>query len=72
MLKVTRGLNRLEAAGDDLSSQPDIGLLTIACALGYLDFRYTDRPWRSSRPKLATWFESFNQRPSMQATMPHA
>jgi glutathione S-transferase len=72
MLKVTRGLARLEEMADSLSSTPDIGVLTIACALGYLDFRYADRSWRSGHPKLAAWFEPFSQRPSMQATVPHA
>jgi glutathione S-transferase len=72
MLKVTRALDRLEATADGFGSKPDIGLLTGACALGYLDFRYPDIAWRTDRPKLSAWFEPFNQRPSMQATLPHA
>ncbi len=48
----------------------DIGTITIGCALGYLDFRYADMTWPKGRPKLAKWFEGFNARPSMKATMP--
>ncbi len=44
------------------------GSIAAACALSYLDFRFADRPWRDSRPKLAAFYEAFEQRPSMQAT----
>ena len=48
----------------------DIGTITIACALGYLDFRFGDDPWRDGHPKLATWFEAVSQRPSLAETVP--
>ncbi len=48
----------------------DIGHIAIACALGYLDFRYADEPWRPGRPNLTRWHADFAARPSFQATMP--
>lgn len=47
-----------------------IGVISVACALGYLDFRLPDRDWRTSHPKLAEWFAGFNDRESMKATVP--
>ena len=40
------------------------------CALGYLDFRHSDRNWRNGNDALAAWFETFESRPSMMATRP--
>lgn len=37
---------------------PDYGHLTVACALGYLDFRHEGR-WRHHHPRLAKWLEQF-------------
>jgi glutathione S-transferase len=67
--KVTTGLDVLEADADKLGSGIDIGLISIACALGYLDFRFASEDWRKGHPKLARWFESFAKRPSMQSTV---
>jgi glutathione S-transferase len=67
---VERTLDVLEA---DLPHKAiDIGSITVACALGYLDFRFPQEPWRSTRPKLAAWFEAFGQDKAVAATVPHA
>jgi len=50
----------------------DIGHITIACALGWLDFRFADFAWRTSRPGLATWMARVGARASMSQTAPHA
>ena len=55
---------------ETLADTLDIGTISVACALGYLDFRYSDEGWRDSRPKLAAWYESFVARPSMTETGP--
>ena len=47
-----------------------IGQIAVACALGYLDLRWDADQWRQGRPKLAAWFESFSQRPSIASTTP--
>jgi glutathione S-transferase len=59
-------LNRLE--GEPLRTEPLIGEVAVAALLGYLNFRWPDRDWRSGRPTLARWFEHFDQRPSMVST----
>jgi glutathione S-transferase len=48
----------------------DIGSITVACALGYLDFRFPGLAWREGHPKLAAWFEAFAQNPAIAATAP--
>jgi glutathione S-transferase len=68
MGKVRRGLDVLEK--EDLGDTVDIGTISVACALGYLDFRYADEGWRDSRPTLAAWYEIFAARPSMTETAP--
>ena len=68
MGKVRRSLDVLEK--ETLADTLDIGAISVACALGYLDFRYSDEGWRDSRPKLTAWYESFVARPSMTETGP--
>ncbi|GMQ96204.1 MAG: glutathione S-transferase family protein [Gammaproteobacteria bacterium] len=68
MTKVRRSLDQVEA--ESLGDGVDIGTISVACALGYLDFRYRDEAWRDTRPKLAAWFEAFAARPSMSQTRP--
>lgn len=47
-----------------------IGLISLGCALGYLDFRYANLQWREGRPAAAEWFAGFDARPAMAATRP--
>ena len=69
--KVTRALDALEAEAAELGDGPGIGTITVACALGYLDFRFARIiDWRAGRPGLAAWYARFAARPSMQETMP--
>lgn len=65
----------IDRALDQLEAEPphktvDIGSITIACALGYLDFRFVAEPWRPSRPDLAAWFEAFAENPGLARTVP--
>jgi glutathione S-transferase len=48
----------------------DIGSVAVACALGYLDFRYPSDPSRPGHPKLAAWFEQFSGNPGIAQTVP--
>ena len=72
--KMTTTLDRLELEANSLSATPfSIGPLTIGCALSYADFRsadigFAEAGWRSTRPKLARWHESFRARASVKAT----
>ena len=71
--KVVRGLDTLESRWlSTLNGPLNIGQISVACALGYLDFRHSGRDWRENRPGLSDWFGRIGERPSMVATRPHA
>ena len=40
----------------------DIGAITIACALGYLDFRFAAEPWRENLPRACHLVRGFRAR----------
>ncbi|NNG05068.1 MAG: glutathione S-transferase [Inquilinus sp.] len=65
---VARACDLLEAEAGTLGGPATIGQLAIACALGYLDFRFDADKWREGRPKLAAWFADFAKRPSIAET----
>jgi glutathione S-transferase len=68
--KVARGLAALEAAPPGLSNPPDVGQITVACALGYRDFRFGEG-WRKDHPKLVAWLDGFAAKvPAYAATKP--
>lgn len=70
--KTEASLALLEREADTLAAAPvAIGHVALGAALGYLDFRFADLPWRAGRPHLAAWFATFDARPSMRATAPH-
>jgi glutathione S-transferase len=56
--KIDRSLAQLEGQSLAWETAPDYGHLTLACALGYLDFRHEGK-WRGKRPKLVAWLERF-------------
>lgn len=58
--KVLRALAVFESDPPD-AARPDLVAITLACALGYLDWR---QPviWRSDHPRLAAWLAEFTAR----------
>jgi glutathione S-transferase len=68
--KITSGLAYFEGVAADRASTVDIGAIALGCALGYLDFRFSDIDWRSTSPALAKWFAEFGKRESMKQTSP--
>lgn len=66
--KVARSIDRLEA--DVPANHLDIGSITVVCALGYLDLRFPDEPWRDGHPRLSAWYDAMLDRPCISATMP--
>ncbi|WNW12213.1 glutathione S-transferase family protein [Pseudomonas sp. DTU_2021_1001937_2_SI_NGA_ILE_001] len=71
--KIERTLTYFEQeAITELSANFDIAAISVAAALGYLDFRQPDLNWRNSYPRLANWYFEVSKRPSMQATQPSA
>jgi glutathione S-transferase len=70
--KVELGLDAAEREAGGWGDAFDIGHLTLACALGWLDFRFGEQDWRGSRPALSAWFARAGARPSMMQTPPQA
>ncbi len=69
--KIAGALDVIEARWmSHLGGRLDMSHIAVGCALGYLDFRHDARGWRTGRPSLAAWYETFSQRPSMQETVP--
>jgi len=56
--KVMRALETLEANPPALAAIPDVGAITLACALGYGDLRFGGK-WREGHPRLVKWLEAF-------------
>ena len=49
---------------------PNVGQITLACVLGYRDFRFGSG-WRSDHPRLVAWLDNFAVRvPADVATKP--
>lgn len=69
---IVRALDLLEADHDSLALRVDLGTISIAVALAYLDLRGAIGEWRDGRPALAAWHANFAARPSMLATAPPA
>ena len=70
--KVDRSLAQLETAPPAWRGSPDYGHLTLAVALGYLDFRHGGK-WRAGHPKLVKWLDEFAAAvPAFEATRPVA
>ncbi|MDD9922778.1 MAG: glutathione S-transferase [Boseongicola sp.] len=69
--KITRSLDAIEDRWISHMHGPlTMGQIAVACALGYLDLRHDARQWREGRLALAAWFAKFEDRASMQATLP--
>lgn len=68
-LKVRNAIAALDHEADALAADPvGIGHVAIACALGYIDFRFTDLGWRTGNDNLIRWYDTFARRPSMRDT----
>jgi glutathione S-transferase len=68
-LKMGASLASIERDIGKLEQLPfGVGQIAIACALGYLDFRFADLAWRQQHPWTARWFERISQRESLQKT----
>jgi glutathione S-transferase len=69
--KISRAVSALDARWmSHLAAPVTMAHVSVACALSYLDFRHGARGWRNGNAALARWHETFESRPSMQATRP--
>lgn len=70
--KIDQALHYLEATPPEMGAQPDYGHVTLACALGYLDFRHGGK-WRADHPKMVAWLARFDAAvPAFKDTAPPA
>jgi glutathione S-transferase len=66
--KVERAMRTLEAAPPALDAMPNVGQITLACALGYGDLRF-EGTWRNDHPRLVAWLDEFAARvPAFEKT----
>ncbi len=65
---MVRALDVLEGAVPH--RELDIGTISVACALGYLDLRFAGDDWRAGRPHLAAWFAAMGKQPALARTAP--
>jgi glutathione S-transferase len=69
--KTLASLRQLDEEASTLQAAPfAIGHVAIACALGYLDFRFEALGWRDLAPRLSRWNDTVQARPSFAATLP--
>ncbi len=70
---VRRALDWLEGQAKGWQAADfDLGQISVACALGYLDFRFPEEPWRASYPVLAEWYAHQCRRDPLKQTVPVA
>lgn len=65
-----RAIERTLTRARTMDGRFDLGDISLACGLAYLDFRLPDIGWRNEAPDLAAWLDEIAKRPSMQATAP--
>ncbi len=70
--KVARAVDVLEKEAASLGALKTVGDIAVVCALGYLDFRFANEPWRPGHPKLEAWYASVVGLPPMAKTAPAA
>lgn len=68
--KVCRALAELERQSAQLHGPLDLAQIGVACALGYLDFRFAEIDWRAAHPALRDFQQTFAQRGSMVVSAP--
>ena len=69
--KIINALDALESSRfPAIEGALNFGQLTLACALGYLDFRHNALAWRDGRPALSSWNSELQDRTSLKDTVP--
>ena len=66
------GMARFNSKPEVLSRPLDIVQISLACVLGYADFRYADCGWRKAYPNLAAFNERMLTRQSVKISVPPA
>jgi glutathione S-transferase len=70
---IKRALDTLESETANFEPEaPSVVEISVAVALGYLDFRLPYLEWRKGHEQLSQWYSEFAQRESMVASQPPA
>jgi len=69
-VEIHRALDKIEADINVLGDKINLAHISLAAALGYLDFRLPEFLSSRDYPKTLTWYEAFNAQPIMQLTQP--
>lgn len=69
-LSVARGIMAAGKIVKGLEPQVNLGHISIAVALGWVDFRLPHIKWRDKQPSLSAWYQDMRLRRSMQMTAP--
>jgi glutathione S-transferase len=67
--KIERALDLFEGSARN-ATDPGLGDICVACALGYLDLRFPQNGWRATHPKLEAFFLEISERASVKSTVP--
>ena len=65
-----RALDQIETVVDSFGEDMDLGNISVAVSLGYIDFRFGNDSWRNHRPKLEKWYAKLSTRRSFVETSP--
>lgn len=69
---VERTLVQLNEERGQFERSVDLGALSVAVSLGYLDLRYAELDWRERFPELGAFYERWSERESFKRTAPPA
>lgn len=67
MTKIRAALAIVEQKAASFGERIDIGTISFASALAYLDLRFADLDWRRDHKAAATWFAAIEARPAFAA-----
>lgn len=70
MRKVAGAVKLLEEEAETFVGSVNMASIALGCALGYMEFRLPEIEWEGDHPKIAAWFDEWDERPSMRQTDP--
>jgi glutathione S-transferase len=68
--KIDSGLDWFERSDGQLFEPINLAHLALGSLLGYVDFRWPERGWRTLFPNVSAWFARLEARPSFAKTRP--
>ena len=68
--KANSGLAALDKQAGDFNEPPLMGEISVACALGYMEYRNVVPGWRENYPTLSGWYANILKRQSFILSTP--